>query len=255
MARQVAQDLGIPFKLEVMSQAMGTFVGEGARNIKQIFDDAREQARKHPSKKALIFLDELDAIGSRAVNDNGVNRGKTLTITSLLGELDGATQHDDVTLYVVGATNDPDSIDPAIKRAGRLENIIPVLLPNEDEREDTLSFYAKATRYNKEAINFKELARLTDGFTKADLSFAVRQAALEAVRSQEDCIMPHHYHRAFESMRKQKTLSHSKHFLDHGTPSKRDVTINLSKLASNVQQVMRALNTQPATERRTNNAL
>jgi ATP-dependent 26S proteasome regulatory subunit len=173
------------------------FVGKGAQRIRNLFDEA-QQATEHSwfdrlkaiwnpsepllSKRVVIFIDELDAIGSR--NGLGVvHSSNHATVSQLLTCLDGLEQRDNI--FVIAATNNLSQIDPAIRRSGRFDRVIEMRLPNEASRLALLNFYLKE-RPGKEQLEaagiLKQYATLTEGFSSADIKTLANEVTMNAVR-------------------------------------------------------------------------
>lgn len=194
MGRSLAQELNIPFVFASASDFASGTIGDEQKNIKKLFKEGRSEAASCSKNKAIIFIDELDAIGSRKKFRNE-HIAYRQALATLLVEIDNA--HSDNDLYVFGASNTGDDIDPALKRPGRFDRIITVPLPDKKDREEILRYYAQATRYNAEGIDFESLAELTEGYTPADLAWVVNQAAINAVEEKDDYIMMKHYIKSF----------------------------------------------------------
>jgi transitional endoplasmic reticulum ATPase len=149
------------------ADVMSKWVGESEQNIRQLFDRARE------NRPSIIFIDELDAIAGRRggleVHDSHVNQ--------LLAEIDGITGQRGV--FIVGATNRPDQIDPAMLRGGRLSRTIVLGLPEEAERLALLRLFT--ARMPTVEVDLERLARETDGMSPADLKSLAQEAALAAM--------------------------------------------------------------------------
>jgi len=111
------------------------YIGDGAKMIKDAFDLAREKA------PAIIFIDELDAIGTKRGSGEGETREVHRTMLELLNQLDGFTQDDDI--KVIAATNRPDILDPALLRSGRLDRKVELPWPNEEARVRILKIHSK----------------------------------------------------------------------------------------------------------------
>lgn len=135
------------------------FIGDGAKMIRDAFEMAQE---KQP---AIIFIDELDAIGTKRGAGEGESREVHRTMLELLNQLDGFTQHDNI--KVIAATNRPDILDPALLRSGRLDRKIELPNPNEESRSQILRIHSRKMTVDKEDVNFEELARSTVDFNGA----------------------------------------------------------------------------------------
>ena len=149
------------------ADVISKWVGESERNIRQVFERARE------NRPSIVFIDEIDAIagrrGEHQVHDQHVNQ--------LLAEIDGIAGQRGV--FVIGATNRPDQLDPALLRGGRLSRTIVLGLPDEPARLAILQLYTK--RMPTVAVRLDELARDTEGFSPADLKSLAQEAALAAM--------------------------------------------------------------------------
>jgi cell division protease FtsH len=155
------------------------FVGVGAARVRDLF----EQARK--AKPAIIFIDELDALGRArgAFPHAGGNDEREQTLNQLLTELDGFDPSEGVIL--LGATNRPEILDPALLRAGRFDSQVLVDRPDRKGREQILAVHAKKVKLAPD-VSLEQVAALTTGFTGADLANLVNEAALLATRRRGD---------------------------------------------------------------------
>ncbi|MDO8460799.1 MAG: CDC48 family AAA ATPase, partial [Nanoarchaeota archaeon] len=154
---------------------LSMWVGKSEEGVRKVFERARQVA------PCVIFFDEVDALAAR----RGLDAGTKVTdrvLNQLLAEMDGLEDLKDVT--VIGATNRPDMVDPALLRPGRFDRIILVDVPDESSRIKILEVHTKKTPLKN--VNLNELARLTDGFVGADVESLVREAALNALRNNID---------------------------------------------------------------------
>jgi transitional endoplasmic reticulum ATPase len=149
------------------ADVMSKWVGESERNIRQLFERARE------NRPSIIFIDEIDAIAGR----RGSFEGQHTSVNQLLAEIDGVSGQRGV--FVVGATNRPDQLDPALLRGGRLSRTIVLGLPDEPARLAMLQLHAR--RMPTVGVDLAALARRTDGFSPADLKSLAQEAALAAM--------------------------------------------------------------------------
>ncbi|WP_116953170.1 ATP-dependent zinc metalloprotease FtsH [Jiangella endophytica] len=174
LARAVAGEAAVPFLSITGSAFIEMFVGVGASRVRDLFDDARKRA---PS---IVFIDELDAVGSRRGGAViGGNDEREQTLNQLLAELDGFDPN--VGIVVLGATNRPEALDPALLRPGRFDRQVTVPLPNQAEREAILTVHALGKRPGDD-VELGRVARGTPGFSGADLANLVNEAAINAVR-------------------------------------------------------------------------
>ena len=149
------------------------FVGVGASRVRDLFKQAREKA------PCIIFIDELDAIGKSRLNSMHSNDEREQTLNQLLVEMDG---FDNSTgLILLAATNRPDVLDPALLRPGRFDRQVAVDRPDMKGREQILKIHAKNVKLSS-GIDLSDTARITSGFSGADLANVINEAALLAVR-------------------------------------------------------------------------
>ena len=157
------------------SELVQKYIGEGARLVRELFQLAQE---KSPS---IIFIDELDAVGAKRMDigttgDREVQR----TLMQLLGELDGFTPRGNVS--IMAASNRPDILDEALLRPGRFDRIIRIPLPEEDARMKIMKIHTKGMSVVK-GLNYKVLARDTEGFSGADLRALCVEAGMKAIKN------------------------------------------------------------------------
>lgn len=174
LARAVAGEAGVPFFRISGSDFVEMFVGVGASRVRDLFKTAREKA------PCIIFIDELDAIGKSRVNNLGGNDEREQTLNQLLVEMDGFDNEKG--LIVLGATNRPDILDPALLRPGRFDRQVTVDKADVKGREAILRIHAKNVKIDPQ-LDFGALAHATSGFSGADLANIVNEAALLAVRN------------------------------------------------------------------------
>ena len=188
LARAVAGEAGVPFFALSGSDFVETFVGVGASRVRQVFATARKLGR------AIIFIDEIDAVGkARSSQNNGSGaEERENTLNQLLVEMDGFT---DSGIIVLAATNRADVLDAALTRPGRFDRRITVPAPDRVGRTKILELYAKDRRFAPD-VDFVTLARQTPGLTGADLAYLMNEAALESARSGSGVITATHLHSA-----------------------------------------------------------
>ena len=174
LARAVAGEADVQFLSISGSDFMEMYVGVGASRVRDLFEQAKKIA---PS---IIFIDEIDAVGhKRGSGLGGGHDEREQTLNQLLVEMDGFGKTEGV--IVMAATNRPDVLDPALLRPGRFDRQIHVGRPDVKGREDILKIHAKGKRLD-ETVSLKTLARSTAGFTGADLSNLLNEAAIRAAR-------------------------------------------------------------------------
>ena len=174
LARAVAGEAGVQFLSISGSDFVEMYVGVGASRVRDLFEQAKKIA------PAIVFIDEIDAVGrKRGSGLGGGHDEKEQTLNQLLVEMDGFSRTEGV--IVLAATNRPDILDPALLRPGRFDRQIQVGRPDVKGREDILKVHAKDKKLDA-SVNLKTVARSTAGFTGADLSNLLNEAAILAAR-------------------------------------------------------------------------
>ena len=180
LARAVAGEADVQFLSISGSDFVEMYVGVGASRVRDLFDQAKKMA------PAIIFIDEIDAVGrKRGSGLGGGHDEKEQTLNQLLVEMDGFGKTEGV--IVLAATNRPDILDPALLRPGRFDRQIHVGRPDVKGREDILKVHAKGKRLDG-SVDLKIVARTTTGFTGADLSNLLNEAAILAARNNRPVI-------------------------------------------------------------------
>jgi cell division protease FtsH len=175
LARAVAGEAGVPFFSISGSDFVEMFVGVGASRVRDLFEQAKQNS------PCIIFMDEIDAVGRhRGAGLGGGHDEREQTLNQLLVEMDGFEAKDNI--IMIAATNRPDILDPALLRPGRFDRQITVDRPDRKGRAKILEVHTRGKPLAK-AINIDALAGQTPGFTGADLSNLVNEAALLAARS------------------------------------------------------------------------
>jgi cell division protease FtsH len=192
LAKAVAGEAGVPFFSISGSEFVEMFVGVGAARVRDLFEQARQKA------PAIIFIDELDALGRARASIPGLGGGhdeKEQTLNQLLVELDGFDPSAGIVL--VGATNRPEILDPALLRAGRFDRQVLVDRPDRLGRAQILGVHTRKVKLGA-GVKLEEVAALTPGFTGADLANLVNEAALVATRRSADDISMEDFNVAIE---------------------------------------------------------
>lgn len=180
LARAVAGEAGVPFFSISGSDFVEMFVGVGASRVRDLFKQAKENA------PAIIFIDEIDAVGrQRGAGLGGGHDEREQTLNQLLVEMDGFEANDSVVL--IAATNRSDVLDPALLRPGRFDRQIVVDVPDVKGREKILNVHA-ANKPLADDVDLPRLAKLTPGFTGADLSNLLNEAAILTARRNKKII-------------------------------------------------------------------
>lgn len=174
LAKAVAGEAGVPFFSISGSDFVEMYVGVGASRVRDLF----ETARKAPA--SIIFIDEIDAVGRhRGAGLGGGHDEREQTLNQLLVEMDGFSGNEGV--IVIAATNRPDILDPALLRPGRFDRQITVHAPDLKGREEILKVHAKGKPFEQN-VDLASVAKVTIGFTGADLANLLNEAALLAAR-------------------------------------------------------------------------
>jgi 26S proteasome regulatory subunit T5 len=175
MARACAAQTSATFLKLAGPQLVQMFIGDGAKIVRDAFALAKEKA------PAVIFIDELDAIGTKRFDsDTSGDREVQRTMLELLNQLDGFSSAEDI--KIIAATNRPDILDPALLRSGRLDRKIEFPLPNEEARGQIMKIHSRKMNVSKKDVNFQELARSTDEFNGAQLKAVCVEAGMSALR-------------------------------------------------------------------------
>ncbi|MDP2654504.1 MAG: ATP-dependent zinc metalloprotease FtsH [Candidatus Omnitrophota bacterium] len=185
LARAVAGEAGVPFFSLSGSDFVEMFVGVGASRVRDLFDQAR-RASKTSGKGAIVFIDEIDAVGRlRFAGIGGGNDEREQTLNALLVEMDGFNTQTGT--IVIAATNRPDTLDPALLRPGRFDRQIVVGLPDIIGREEILKVHSRHIKLDP-AVDFKKIAQQTVYFSGADLANVCNEAALLAARRDKETV-------------------------------------------------------------------
>ncbi|OGR68878.1 MAG: cell division protein FtsH [Elusimicrobia bacterium GWC2_61_19] len=180
LARAVAGEAGVPFFTSSGSEFVEMFVGVGASRVRDLFERAKKSA------PAIIFLDELDAVGrSRFAGIGGGHDEREQTLNQMLVELDGFESKEGIIL--IGATNRPDVLDTALLRPGRFDRRINVPVPDIKGRLDILNVHARKIKLTADT-DLGVIARHTPGFTGADLANIINEAAILAAKKEQKSV-------------------------------------------------------------------
>ncbi len=192
VARAVAGEAGVPFFSINGSEFIELFVGVGASRVRELFEEARKVA------PAIVFIDEIDAVGrSRGAGLGGGHDEREQTLNQLLSEMDGF-ERNDLTI-VIAATNRPDVLDPALLRPGRFDRRVTVDRPELAAREAILRVHMKKKPVSDD-VKVGEIARITPGFSGADLANLVNEAVLGATRRGAETVEMQDFREAFDKI-------------------------------------------------------
>ena len=183
LAKAIATEANVPFFEISGSSFVEKYVGTGAARVRALF----KKARKHAP--CIVFIDEIDAVGgSRTNSGEGASREHNQTLNALLVEMDGASGREGV--IVVAATNRKEILDPALLRPGRFDRSLYIGLPDIKGREAILNVHGRAVALSSD-VDFLEIARMTPGFSGAELASLINEAALAAGRRGANAITTH----------------------------------------------------------------
>lgn len=185
LAKAVSGEAGVPFFSISGSDFVEMFVGIGAARVRDLFEQAKKSA-KASGKGAIIFMDEIDAVGrQRFAGIGGGHDEREQTLNALLVEMDGFST--DLGVILIAATNRPDVLDPALLRPGRFDRQIVIDRPDIKGREAILKVHAKTVKMS-DGANISSIAKQTSGFSGADLANLVNEAALLAARRDKSAV-------------------------------------------------------------------
>ena len=193
MAKAVANETDANFISVRGPQLLSKWVGESEKAIRETFRKARQVS------PTVVFFDELDSLAPGRGGEVGSNVSERV-VNQLLTEMDGLEKMEDV--MVIGATNRPDMIDPALIRSGRFDRLVMVGEPDTEGREQIFKIHTEQTPLAPN-VSLRELAEITDGYVGSDLESIAREAAIEALRDDEgaDTVEMRHFRRAMENVR------------------------------------------------------
>lgn len=192
IAKAVAHEAHATFIRMSGSELVHKFIGEGAGLVRELFQLARERA------PAIVFIDEIDAVGSMRTNDGTSGSAEVQrTLMQLLAEMDGFDNRGDV--RIMAATNRADMLDPALLRPGRFDRLIEIPLPDKDSRHQILKIHSRNMQSSD--VDLEVIANGTDKFTGAELEAVCREAGMMAVRHEADSVSMNDF---MEAVRKVK---------------------------------------------------
>ena len=186
LARACASQTEATFLKLAGPQLVQMFIGDGAKIVRDAFALAKEKA------PTIIFIDEIDAVGTKRFDsEKSGDREVQRTMLELLNQLDGFSS--DADIKIIAATNRPDVLDPALMRSGRLDRKIEFPFPNEDARVQIMQIHSRRMNDDRGDVNFKELARATDGFNGAQLKAVCVEAGMNALKRDADVLVHEDY--------------------------------------------------------------
>ncbi len=179
IAKAIAGEADVPFISMSGSEFIEMFAGLGASRVRKLFEKARKLS------PCIIFIDEIDAIGSRRTSNSGAETENNQTLNQLLVEMDGFSS--DETIIILAATNRPEMLDKALLRPGRFDRQITIPAPDLKGREEILKIHAKDKKLSEE-VSLYDIAEDTAGFTGAELANILNEAAIIATKKEHSAI-------------------------------------------------------------------
>ena len=179
IAKAIAGEANVPFISMSGSEFVEMFAGLGASRVRKLFERAKKIS------PCIIFIDEIDAIGSRRASNSGADSENNQTLNQLLVEMDGFDS--DQSIIVIAATNRPEMLDEALLRPGRFDRTINIALPDIRGREEILKIHSKNKKIAGD-VDFKSIAGDTAGFTGAELENILNEAAIIATNKNHEAI-------------------------------------------------------------------
>lgn len=198
LATAAAQFMDSVFIAASGSDFVEMYVGVGAKRIRELFAQAKTLAKKQQKDCAVIFIDELDVLGGKRGQATG-NLEYDQTLNELLVQMDGLSFDDNIRLLVIGATNRIDMLDSALLRPGRFDRQVKVDLPSKEGRLHILKLHTKAKPL-AENVSLEKIATDTFGFSGAHLESLTNEAAILALRNQENKITVEHFQSAIDKV-------------------------------------------------------
>lgn len=184
LAKALASEAGVPFKSVAGSEFVEKYVGVGASRVRSLFHDTKRTAQLF-NTTAILFIDEIDALGTRKFDSQG-DAEYNQTITQVLHEMDGFKPNEKI--FVIGATNCPEILDPAIRRPGRFDRQVIVQIPDLKGRKAILEVHCKNKKLHS-SVDLQKIAEMTPlGFSGADLANVANEAAIRAAKFNKDVV-------------------------------------------------------------------
>merc|ERR1719240_2131232 len=187
LARACAKQTDAIFLKLAGPQLVQMFIGDGAKLVRDAFELAKEKTKAGGKGGAIIFIVELDAIGTKRFGgEQSGDREVQRTMLELLNQLDGFSSNDKI--KVIAATNRPDTLDPALLRSGRLDRKIELPWPSEAARARIMQIHSRKMNVDKEDVNFEEIARCCEDFNGAQMKAICVEAGMLALRRESTAV-------------------------------------------------------------------
>ncbi|MEJ6951637.1 AAA family ATPase [Natronospora cellulosivora (SeqCode)] len=198
LAKAAAKYTDSIFKSTSGSEFIEMYAGLGAKRVRNLFKEARQDARKANKSSAIIFIDEIDVLGGKRGQVSS-HMEYDQTLNQLLVEMDGLAIDDDVQVLILAATNRSEILDPALLRPGRFDRIVKVDLPAKDDRHYILQIHT-ANKPLADDVDLKQIAKETFRFSGAHLENLANEAAILALRESSEVIKENHFMDAIDKV-------------------------------------------------------
>ena len=198
LAKAAANYIDSVFLATSGSEFVEMYAGVGAKRVRQLFDDARKQAKQANKNNAIVFIDEIDVLGGKR-GQHSSHQEYDQTLNQLLSELDGMSVDDQVNILVVGATNRLQVLDKALLRPGRFDRQVKVDLPDREGRKEILEIHT-TNKPLADDVELGKLARETFRFSGAKLESLTNEAAIMALREEKEKITKEHFAEAIDKV-------------------------------------------------------
>ncbi len=197
LAKAAAQYTDSIFLSASGSEFVEMYVGVGAKRVRELFNQAKQAAKKEKKASAVIFIDEMEVLGGKRGNNSHQEHEQTLN--ELLVQMDGMSSNEDVRILVIAATNRADMLDSALLRPGRFDRLVRVDLPDKKGRVHILKLHIKNKPISKD-VSIEKIAKDSFGFSGAQLESVTNEAAIMAMRDGSKEINSDHFHNAIEKV-------------------------------------------------------
>ena len=198
LAKAAAQYTNSAFFSASGSEFVEMYVGVGAKRVRQLFDQARQSAKKLNKRSAVIFIDEIEVLGGKR-GKNHSHQEHDQTLNELLVQMDGISSDEDIKILVIGATNRSDMLDSALMRPGRFDRVVKVDLPDKKGRAHILKLHTRNKPLAQD-VDIVSIAKDTFGFSGAQLESVANEAAILAMREDSKVITSVHFKNAIEKV-------------------------------------------------------
>lgn len=198
LAKAAASYTESAFVVASGSEFIEIYAGVGAKRVRKIFKEARRMAKATKRNSAIIFIDELEVLGSKR-GSHSSHMEYDQTLNQLLVEMDGLNQNDEIRVLLIGATNRADLLDPALVRPGRFDRQVQVNLPDKQGRIKILDLHTRNKPLRDPRI-LEEIGQETFGFSGAHLESLANEAAILAMREKANIIDRHHFSQAVDKV-------------------------------------------------------